>query len=204
MSKGFFIAIEGIEGTGKSTLASGLESCLSQTYDVVLTREPGGPEVAEKIREILKNQAYEIDATSELLLMFAARSLHIKQTIRPLLDKDKIVISDRYVDASYAYQGGGRGIALDKVKQLDSWVCQDLVPDVVILLTHRPEDAMSRVAKRQSYLDRFEQEKVEFFYRAQAAYIEQVKTRKCYHIIQAEQSEEVVLQSAIEFLKTLL
>ncbi len=204
MYKGSLIALEGIEGTGKSTLAKGLYRLLSQDHDVLLTREPGGSPVAERIREILKDQNNQIDPMSELLLMFASRSLHSQQTIIPTIKKGGIVISDRYLDASYAYQGGGREIAVEKIEKLDQWVCHNTQPDIVILLTCSAEVAMQRVSKRQDYLDRFEQEALNFFIRAQDAYQNSVMKRKKYLIIDAEQSAEQVLKQAYDFLKKVL
>jgi dTMP kinase len=204
MYSGKLIAIEGIEGTGKSTLAQGLQQLLSANHEVLLTREPGGSEVAERIRDILKDQNSQIDAMSELLLMFASRSLHVQQTIIPNIKDGTIVISDRYLDASYAYQGGGRELEVDKIAILDQWICQNAQPDIVILLTCKPEVAMQRVAKRQNYLDRFEQEALDFFIRAQDSYKRSVQMRKKHLIIDAEQSAEQVLKLAYEFIKTVL
>ena len=112
-TKGNFIAIEGIEGTGKSTLSHRLAEYL-KPQGAILTREPGGSELAEDIRAILKSNQYDIDAKTECLLMFASRSLHLSKLIKPALEEGKIVICDRYVDASYAYQGGGAAFQVEQ------------------------------------------------------------------------------------------
>src|SRR5262245_60514431 len=134
MNKGLFITLEGIEGVGKSTAMTFLAHYFEQrAVPFVLTREPGGTEIAEEIRQlILKHHQEQMFLDTELLLMFASRAQHIAKVIRPALEAGKIVLSDRFTDATYAYQGGGRGIAGSKIAALEQWVQGDLQPDLTI------------------------------------------------------------------------
>lgn len=199
--KGKLIAIEGIEGTGKSTLAKQLAEYYTAEGEVVhLTREPGGDVVAEDIRSILKHDGHAIDAKSETLLMFASRALHVENVIKPALDRGEVVITDRYVDASYAYQGGGRGVDQSILQTLDNWVCGEISPDITILLDCPVEDGMQRVNQRVEGLDRIEKETVAFFERARARYLEVVQNRPVYCVIDASMPQSAVYEQAIEFL----
>ncbi|MEO8332317.1 MAG: dTMP kinase, partial [Gallionella sp.] len=154
MSK--FITFEGVDGAGKSThLAWFADELRNRGLDVVVTREPGGTSLGEQLREILLNQQMSIGA--EALLMFAARFEHIEQVIKPALSSGKWVISDRFSDASFAYQGAGRGLDWNKLKQLEQWVHGDLQPDLTIFFDVPIEVARQRLANNVS-LDRFEQE----------------------------------------------
>lgn len=195
-NKGNLIAIEGIEGTGKSTLSHHLAEYL-KPQGAILTREPGGSELAEDIRAILKSNQYDIDAKTECLLMFASRSLHLSKLIKPALEEGKIVICDRYVDASYAYQGGGRGVSSGAISALDQWVCGDIQPDISILLVCDPEIAMNRVYSRSAEIDRFEKEDLVFFKRTQDAYMQKIATRPNHIMIDASQAKEDVFAQAI-------
>ena len=191
--KSYFIAIEGIEGVGKTTLSRIVESHLSKCgYPTEMTREPGGTELAEKVRSLLKDKQYEIDPVTELLLMFSARSHHVTQRIKPLLEKGVSVISDRYVDASYAYQGGGRGIEDTSITQLERLACQGIRPDMVILVTCPVDVAMQRVLSRNEAIDRIEQEKREFFERAQEKYLSIARGNDTYLVIDGSQPLEDV------------
>lgn len=170
--KPYFITIEGIEGVGKTTLAHVVsEYLLDKGYHNELTREPGGTNTAEVIRTLLKDPEHVIDPHTELLLMFASRSHHITHFIEPKLKQGVSIISDRFVDASYAYQGGGRGVGLEHIKYLDQLVCAALTPDITILVTCPADIAMQRVISRAEAIDRIEQERIEFFERAQEAYL---------------------------------
>jgi dTMP kinase len=182
--KPYFITIEGIEGVGKTTLAKLIEHYfIEKGYHCELTREPGGTDLAEAIRMLLKNRTFDVDAVTELLLMFAARSHHIYQKIKPLLEQGVTVISDRFVDASYAYQGGGRGIDDADIQNLDNLVCGSLKPDYTILVTCPVEIAMQRVLSRLGDTDRIEQEKYDFFEKAQDKYISIAKNDSRYILI---------------------
>ena len=178
MPRGKFISIEGTEGAGKSTAVQFVKKHLQQSkIDVVWTREPGGTQLAEQIRNLLLHpMSYEeMEAETELLLMFAARAQHMKQCIIPALTSGKWVASDRFVDASYAYQGGGRKIKIKHIKSLDHWIVGDFYPDLTLLLDIDPKHGFERAEKRGTDKDRIEQEKMDFFVRIRHAYLKRAK-----------------------------
>jgi dTMP kinase len=171
MSK--FITVEGIEGVGKSTQVALLSKVLrARGIDAVTTREPGGTRLGERIRELLlaRDGAPAMHADTELLLIFAARAEHLHQVVRPALSASRWVICDRFTDASYAYQGGGRGIAGARIAALETWVQGGLRPDVTMLLDAEVETALAR-AQARGKEDRFERETAEFFARVRRAYL---------------------------------
>jgi len=169
MSKAKFITFEGVDGAGKSThLAWVAETLRQRGIEVLVTREPGGTPLGERLRDILLNQP--MHAETEALLMFAARLEHIEQVIRPALRRGAWVVSDRFSDASFAYQGGGRGVALAKLEQLEHWVHADLQPDLTLLFDIPVEVARQRLSNNVT-LDRFEQEKSDFFEKVRQAYL---------------------------------
>lgn len=171
-SHGIFITIEGIEGVGKSSAITFLKDYF-QDHDqaFVLTREPGGTEIAEVIRKIFLSHYDELMAIdTELLLMFAGRAQHINSVIQPALAAGKIVISDRFTDATYAYQGGGRGIDKAHIAILEKFVQKNLQPDLTILLDAPIEVSLQRIHSRGAK-DRIEEEHVEFFQRVRDAYL---------------------------------
>ena len=174
--KGKFITIEGSEGAGKSTNIQFIEDYLTEhNIPFILTREPGGTPLAEKIRDLLLDKANtSLCDDTELLLMFAARAQHLNEKIIPALEAGKWVISDRFTDASYAYQGGGRGLSWQKIAQLEQWVQGDLRPDATILLDIPVEQGMQRVRDRGE-TDRFEQEQLSFFQRIRDSYLKLAK-----------------------------
>lgn len=186
-----FITFEGVDGAGKSTHLAWFSDALRQRgMDVIVTREPGGTPLGEALREMLLNQSMSIG--TEALLMFAARNEHIEQVIRPALQAGKCVISDRFSDASFAYQGGGRGMAWDKLTQLEQWVHPDFQPDLTLFFDVPVEVARQRLANNVS-LDRFEQEQGEFFERVRAGYHRRVaENPQRYVVIDAAQSLESV------------
>jgi dTMP kinase len=178
MTRGKFITIEGTEGAGKSTAIKYIRSkILAEKADCVFTREPGGTPIAEEIRKVLLFPASKEVMTpeTELLLMFAGRAQHIHQCIEPALHKGKWVVSDRFVDASYAYQGGGRGISIDKIKTLDKLIVGHLYPDLTILLDVPADLGLDRTDQRGGKKDRIEHEKLEFFNRVREAYLERAR-----------------------------
>lgn len=164
-----FITLEGIDGAGKSTHLNWLaERLRSQGKNVLVTREPGGTPLGEALRELLLHQAMHLE--TEALLMFAARREHLDKVIIPALRAGTWVISDRFTDASFAYQGGGRGLDESKLKILEQWVQQDLQPDLTLLFDVTLEVSRQRLSANTS-LDRFEQEKQDFFQRVRDAYL---------------------------------
>ncbi len=185
--KGKFITLEGTEGVGKSTNLSFIEERLKQKgVDVVVTREPGGTPLAEELREILlANREEPFDATAELLVIFAARAQHLNQVILPALSKGQWVLSDRFTDATYAYQGFGRGLSLEHISLLESLVQQSVYPDATFILDIDVELGLLRATKRAE-LDRFENEKIEFFQKVRAGYAERAAANPSrYHVVDA-------------------
>ena len=173
MKKGKFITLEGIDGAGKSTQMAKLESALkSNGIEFRLTREPGGTPLGEKLRGVLLNE--QMRPETEALLMFASRSEHLNEVILPALEAGTWVISDRFSDASFAYQGGGRGIDYARLAELETWVQQGFQPDLTLLFDLPVEVARARLMRNES-LDRFEQEKSDFFDRVRGAYLERAK-----------------------------
>ena len=169
---GLFITFEGPEGAGKSTnLKVFAEALTERGCTPLITREPGGTPVAERIRDVLlSNHEEPMHADAELLLMFAARAQHLNAKIRPALAQGRVVISDRFTDATYAYQGGGRGIDPQRIATLDTWVQGDLRPDLVLVFDVPVELGMAR-ARARSELDRFEQEQQQFFEDVRGCYL---------------------------------
>lgn len=173
MQKGKFITIDGVEGAGKSTQIKFICDYLeAKGVNVVLTREPGGTDLGEKIRELLLSTTTKsMHSDSELLLMFAARNEHIHHKIIPALEKGDWVLSDRFTDASYAYQGGGRGLDIERIEHLEHWVLKGFTPDMTLLLDIPVDLGMSRVESRGEK-DRIELEDLDFFERVRQAYID--------------------------------
>jgi len=188
--KGRFITVEGGEGAGKSTNLDFIHQYLLQAgKNVVMTREPGGTPVGEKIRELLLDKRQSsISDNTELLLMFAARAQHLDQLILPALQSGSWVLCDRFTDATYAYQGGGRGIDNARIATIENWVQGEVRPDLTILLDLPIEEGLKRAGDR-SEPDRFEQEKHEFFQRVRQAYLDLAKASpERYRIVDASTS----------------
>lgn len=167
--KGVFITFEGIDGSGKTLMHKLLAQDLSAAgYDVLATREPGGSELGRNIRKLLLESALgEVDARTEALLYAADRALHVEKVIRPALAAGKIVLSDRYIDSSFAYQGGGRLLDIEQIKLINYFAIGGLMPDITVYLELAPEIALLR---RKGAQDRLEQENIAFFARIAAAY----------------------------------
>ena len=172
MGRGKFITIEGIEGVGKSThMDSLVASIAAKGHKVISAREPGGTPTAERIRDVVLGHNDEpISDIAELLLMFASRSLLVENVIRPALNAGSWVVCDRFVDASRAYQGGGRGIPMQQVNELATWVLGDLRPDLTILLDAPVEIGLSRASSRGNP-DRLDVERAEFYTRVRETYL---------------------------------
>jgi dTMP kinase len=180
MTRGKFITVEGGEGVGKSTQIAALQTALqARGIDVVLTREPGGTRRAERIREIVLEVTDEpMSPLAELLLMFAARAVHLANLIEPALARGAWVLCDRFTDATFAYQGGGRGLDMKYIATLEQWVQRELRPDLTLLLDAPLEIGAARAGKRNAevgVVDRFERERREFFERVRAAYLERAQ-----------------------------
>jgi dTMP kinase len=168
--RGRFITFEGIDGAGKSTQHAWLVDHLRrQGKTVVATREPGGTPLGEKLRALLLADPMHLE--TEALLMFAARREHVAQVIEPALARGEWVVCDRFVDASFAYQGGGRGLDLEKLQQLSTWVLGELRPDLTLIFDAPVEVAQKRLHAATANPDRFEQEQAAFFERVRAAYL---------------------------------
>ena len=191
MNKAKFITFEGVDGAGKSThLTWFAETLRKRGNEVLVTREPGGTPVGESLRDILLNQP--MHAETEALLMFAARLEHIEQVIKPALQRGIWVVSDRFSDASFAYQGGGRGVSVAKLEQLECWVHENFQPDLTLLFDLPVEVARQRLSKNIT-LDRFEQEKDSFFEKVRQAYLDRRKKHPDrFVLINAAQSPEQV------------
>lgn len=174
MSTPRFLTIEGIEGVGKSTQIARLASALAQRgIDALVTREPGGTPLAERIRSLLLERGDEaVPSSAELLLMFAARAVHLENLIEPSLRGGRWVLCDRFTDATYAYQGGGRGLDVNAIGQLERLVQGARNPDLTLLLDLPVERALERVRQRGLGADRFESERADFFERVRRAYLE--------------------------------
>ncbi len=207
MRSGRFITLEGIEGAGKSTIARFAREWLSaRGVEVVLTREPGGTALAERVRDIvLKPGPEPIPAEAEMLLMFAARAIHLASLIRPALARGEWVICDRFTDATRAYQGGGRGIAAALIEQLAEVVHGNLWPDCTVLLDLPVQEGLRRARTRAAAADRFEQEREPFFERVREAYL-QLAAREAprIRVIDASRPLDTVQREVAGVLETLL
>jgi dTMP kinase len=195
--QGRFITFEGGEGAGKSTqLARAAEWLRGRGLDVVVTREPGGTPRAERLRQILLERSAEpMPGSCELLLMFAARACHLEQLVRPAVSRGAWVLCDRFTDATYAYQGGGRGVPTAQIDALVSIVQPDLQPDLTLLLDLTVEDGLARARLRNgaSGPDRFESEQRAFFERVRSTYLERARRDpERFRVIDASRSVEQV------------
>jgi dTMP kinase len=171
MSQGLFITLEGGEGAGKTTSLAFVRAFLEAAgKNVVVTREPGGTPLGEEIRTLLLHGRDDMQVDTELLLMFAARAEHLARVIRPALATGAVVVCDRFTDATYAYQGAGRGAPEARIRALEDWVQQGLRPDLTLLLDMAVEPGLARAGQRGAP-DRFEREQIDFFERVRQAYL---------------------------------
>jgi len=204
--KGRFITVEGTEGVGKSTNIEYLCQLLrDRGIEIVLTREPGGTPLAEELRELLLSPRDEsVSEDTELLLMFAARAQHIENVIRPALERGAWVISDRFTDATYAYQGGGRDVDLEHIAMLERIVQHGLHPDMTLLLDLDVEVGLKRASAR-SEPDRFEQEKLDFFHKVRNMYLSRAEAEpKRFSVIDASRSIPEVQAQILDSVNTFM
>ena len=203
---GKFISVEGVEGGGKSTNIHYIANFLERKQIAfIMTREPGGTEISEAIRHLLLSPDLPaMHADTELLLMFAARAEHLHKKILPALQAGKWVLCDRFTDASYAYQGGGRGMALQKIAALETWLQGDLRPDATLLFDLEADIGLKRTQKRGA-ADRFEEEAIDFFNAVRKQYLQMAQDApQRYHIIQAQYDLKTVQKQLSTTLETLL
>jgi len=198
--RGKFITLEGVDGAGKSThldwIAAQIEAAGNK---VVVTREPGGTPLGEALRQLLLTQVMHLE--TETLLMFAARREHLEQVILPALAAGTWVLSDRFTDASFAYQGGGRGLDLGRIEILENWVHQGLQPDLTLMFDLSVEEAKRRRAAATAAPDRFEQEDLDFFARVRAAYLARAaRYPQRIRLIDASRTVEDIRKSLEEIL----
>ncbi|MCX7237802.1 MULTISPECIES: dTMP kinase [Polynucleobacter] len=195
---GYFISFEGIDGAGKSTHVDAFRNLMQERYpdkEVVMTREPGGTALGEQLRNLLLDAPMNLE--TEALLMFAARREHLAQVIEPALAAGKILISDRFTDASFAYQGGGRGLSLEKLNTLERWVQGQpdgslLQPNLTILFDLPGEVAEARRSKARAP-DKFEKMDLSFFERVRQEYLRRAKEdSKRFHLVDATQTPEAI------------
>ncbi|MDH5327365.1 MAG: dTMP kinase [Gammaproteobacteria bacterium] len=202
--RGKFITIEGGEGAGKSTAMGVIQDALTNAgITCVNTREPGGTAIGETLRALLLDKANgEIAQDTELLLMFAARAQHLAEKIQPALQQGHWVLCDRFTDASYAYQGGGRGMDWARIAQLEQWVQGELRPDLTLLLDLPVTTGLQRAAGRGE-LDRFELERFEFFEKVRSAYLELAQQHRArFRVIDAGRPLDQVRQQLIAVVNT--
>ena len=203
---GLFVSIEGVEGVGKSTNHQFVCDYLRDLgHQVIATREPGGTPEAEKIRGLLLDKNNTLDATTEALLMFASRREHVVRVIRPALESGKTVVTDRFVDASFAYQGGARGLGFDTIETLESLVLDGLKPDLTLLLDLDVEEGLKRLGERGEP-DRIEKENREFFVTVREAYLKRAekepeRIRRVDASGSLQQVQEQIGQTLDSFLK---
>lgn len=190
-----FITLDGIDGAGKSTNLAAIQAWFDERrLPVVFTREPGGTAMGEALRELLLNPQTQVSLRAETLLMFAARQQHLESVIRPALDKGIHVVSDRFTDATFAYQGGGRGVPLADIEILEQWVQQGQHPDLTLLLDVPLDVSMARIAQARQK-DRFEQEQADFFMRVREAYLNRAAAApQRYAVIDSNRERELVKQ----------
>ncbi len=199
--RGLFITFEGNDGSGKSSVIEAIRSELTTLgYEVVYSREPGGSKVAEKIREVILDvDNLGMDDKTESLLYAASRREHIKKTVLPALEEGKIILCDRYIDSSLAYQGYARGLGIDEVYNMNLYATEGLLPDLTLLVCVRPEIGLNRIkSNNRGELDRLELEKLEFHNKVYEGYLEVAKKfNDRIVVINGEESREKVRESAL-------
>lgn len=204
-TSGFFISLEGGEGAGKSTVIAAIHELLKQRgHAVVPTREPGGTAASEAIRGLLLDTAYMLERETELLLMFAARAQLVREVIRPALQRGEVVLADRFTDASYAYQGGGRGIDSGRIAELERWAA-GIKPDLTVLLDIGVAQGLARARSRGAEPDRIELEQDSFFERVRATYLARATAEpERFRVIDASQPVAAVVAAVTAAIHTWL
>jgi dTMP kinase len=206
MSKARFITVEGIEGAGKTTCLGQVERCIGRRgHDLLVTREPGGTPLGEDLRKVLLGHRHDGMADdTELLLMFAARAEHLRAKIEPALNAGTWVLCDRFTDATFAYQGYGRGIALQRIAALESWVQGERRPDLTLLMDLPVAQGLERAGKR-SAPDRFERQALDFFERVRQGYLELAATHSGrYRVVDAALPLDQVVTQVIATIEAYL
>jgi len=200
--KGKFITFEGIDGAGKSSHVEWLaEQLRTRGLTVQVTREPGGTEIGEALRQLLLNEPMHLE--TETLLMFAARREHLAKLIEPALERGEWVVCDRFSDATYAYQGGGRGLDRNKLQILEHWVHEHIQPDLTLLFDLPLDVARERIVLANRVLDRFEQERADFHERVRQAYLERAHANpKRVHLVDANRSREDIRKLLEQIIST--
>ncbi|MCO7201339.1 MULTISPECIES: dTMP kinase [Pseudoalteromonas] len=207
MKKGFMLVCDGSNGAGKTTVIAGLEAHLKQRgIEVVMTREPGGTEISEKIREIILDPSTpEMADMTELMLFGAARAQHVREKIIPALEQGKVVISDRFDAATFSFQHYARGLDLATITTINQLALGGFRPDMNLILDLDPEEGLKRVKSRGEGLDRLEDEKQQFLQRAREGYLVQAKNDpERFTVIDASQTKAQVLEQSIELLDSLI
>lgn len=196
--KSQFITLDGIDGAGKTTQLNVIKQWFEQKqYPVIFTREPGGTVLGENLRQLLLNPATQIGLRAETLLMFAARQQHLEEVILPNLNNGIHVVSDRFTDATFAYQGGGRGLAEAEIACLEAWVQGDLRPDLTILLDVPLEVALQRIENSREK-DRFEQENGDFFQKVRQTYLQRAAAQPARYAVVDSSLDKTTTQLQIE------
>lgn len=199
LSKGFLIVIEGIDGSGKSSLAHSLYTYFNELYDCVLTREPGGSQIGSQLRSITQGQ--KVDPKAEYLLFAADRAQHFNEVIIPALQTKKMIISDRMADSSLAYQGYARGLDKEIITIINRWAMSGIEPDLIIYAKISVAEAKRRILQRNEALTTFEQEKESFMQKVADAYDDIFKDRNNVAIIDASLSQEQMVPKAIKVIE---
>ncbi|MGL1956396.1 MAG: dTMP kinase [Colwellia sp.] len=207
MNKGFMVVFDGSNGAGKTTVINEVERYLkAKGLDVILTREPGGTPIGEKVRNIiLDSSTPEMCNMAELMLFGAGRAQHIQEKIKPALDEGKIIISDRFDAATFSFQHYARGIDIDTITKINDLALDGFKPDMNIILDLDPQEGLKRVKQRGEGLDRLEDEKLDFLEKARSGYLSQASDQPDkFEVIDASKTKECVLQDVIRVIDSLL
>lgn len=204
---GVFITFEGPEGSGKTSVIKAIEEFLrADGYDILVTREPGGIRIAEQIRDIiLSKENTEMDGRAEALLFAASRAQHFHQKIVPALAEDKIILCDRFIDSSLAYQGHARGLGIDEVYDINAFAIDQKLPDATIFIDVSPEVGLKRVFNNQRKIDRLDLETLEFHKKVYEGYqLLAEKYQERFYAVNGENPIETVIEDTLQIIKTVL